>query len=472
MSIQTKKSDIIWNYIGTIVSMASGFILLPLLMRFLSGDELGLWYVYLAVANLAMMFEFGFTPTFSRNIVYVISGARRLTATGRDPYSFKKGIDWHLLNIIIRTSKLIYAAVSLLAMILLSTIGSAYISYITRNISGGSHWVSWVLFCISIVLNLYFLYSLTILRGYGDVAGENQAKTISKSGQIIISGILLFCGFGLLGASIGYLVNSLLLRGYCLIRMRRHRNIEIGRRSNKTPVSFNEIRSVVLTISHLTWRDGIVQFAIYISTQATSIICSLFLSLEQTGNYSVLLQLANAATNFAAAYPRSFFPAIQSSFAENNIEEEKNIISKGFVAYWFLYFLGVLGICIVILPLLPIIKPGTHADYSLFLVISLYMALLVQHSTSCQNILCMNEIPYMRAYIFAAVFGCFLVVFFCSVLNIGAWGIILAQFISQVIYNNWKWPSYLAGKLGSSYFSLVSKGLLIWLFFLKSHLSK
>lgn len=42
MAFRTKRSDVIWNYVGTVVSMASGFVLLPLLMRFLSGDELGL----------------------------------------------------------------------------------------------------------------------------------------------------------------------------------------------------------------------------------------------------------------------------------------------------------------------------------------------------------------------------------------------------------------------------------------------
>ena len=29
--IKTRKADVIWNYIGTIVSMTSGFILLPMM---------------------------------------------------------------------------------------------------------------------------------------------------------------------------------------------------------------------------------------------------------------------------------------------------------------------------------------------------------------------------------------------------------------------------------------------------------
>lgn len=108
-SINTRKSDIVWNYIGTIVSMASGFVLLPLLMHFLSSSELGLWYVYVALSNFAMLFEFGFNPTFARNIVYVISGAQHLSIEGCDIKSVQEGIDWHLLNTVIKASKVIYA---------------------------------------------------------------------------------------------------------------------------------------------------------------------------------------------------------------------------------------------------------------------------------------------------------------------------------------------------------------------------
>ena len=63
--IKATKADVIWGYCGTILSMASGFILLPMLLFFLSGEELGLWYVFVAISNLTLLFEFGFNPAFS-----------------------------------------------------------------------------------------------------------------------------------------------------------------------------------------------------------------------------------------------------------------------------------------------------------------------------------------------------------------------------------------------------------------------
>lgn len=463
MAIKTRLADIIWNYVGTIVSMASGFILLPLLMRFLSDAELGLWYVYIAIANLAMLFEFGFNPTFARNIVYVVSGARRLSASGFDHESVKEGIDWHLLNVVIRASKLIYACIAGVVLILLASFGTIYVQYITRDLDTKEFWASWILFCISIVLNLYFLYSITVLRGYGDIEGENKAKTFAKIIQLLVSAILLCTGFGLLGASIGYFANSILIRFLAIIRMRKHIEIENGRKQDSTQITTAEIRGVIGTIGHLAWRDGVVRLAIYASTQATSIMSGLYLGLAETGTYSVLLQLINAAYNFASAYPSSFFPSIQASQAEGNMNKQRKLISTGITAYWGLFLLGDIGICLVILPLLPFLKPGTVVDYPLFLALSFYLSLLGQHSLFCNYIISMNEIPYLLGYIVAAVLGVLFVGIFCGLLGWGSWGIVLGQALSQLLYNNWKWPLYLCNKIGIGYSTLWKEGIGIWL---------
>ena len=461
-TIKTSRSDVIWSYVGTIVSMGSGFVLLPLLMYFLSDDELGLWYVYVAVANLALLFEFGFNPTFARNIVYVVSGARRLTRNGCDKDSIQEGIDWHLLNVVIRASKLVYAAIAIVVLIALAVFGSMYVGYITRGLSGVGHWIAWGVFCLSIFLNLYYLSFITVLRGYGDVAGENRSKTFAKLSQLVVSGVLLLMGFGLIGASIGYLANGLLMRVFASIRLRSHKVIAQGRASDERAVSLGEVRNVLSTIIHIAWRDGLVQIACYISTQAMSIISSLTLGLAATGTYSVLLQLATAVYHFAAAYPKSFFPAFQARYTENDVMGQRKIASTGVVAYWGLVVFGTAGVALVILPLLPYVKPGVVIDVPLFIFMCLYLGLWQQHSIFCNYIIGMNEIPYMRGYIVAAVLGVTLAFVFAGVLGWGAWGIVAGQAVSQLVFNNWMWPMYLAKKLGTTYRTLMADGFRSW----------
>lgn len=462
MRIATTHSDVIWNYVGTIVSMASGFVLLPLLMHFLNDEELGLWYVYVAVSNLATLFEFGFNPTFARNIVYVVSGARRLSVKGVDPSSVREGVDWHLLNVIVRASKLVYAGIAVIAIMLLATGGSIYIAYVTDGMDPSVVWPSWMLFLGSVFLSLYFLYSITILRGYGDIAGENQAKTVSRVCQIVVSGIFLTIGWGLVGATIGYLLNALLMRLVAVVKIRGHKDIEAGRKSDGQKVTGAEVMDAFGTVVHVAWRDGVVQLCNYASSQAMSIMASLYLGLAQTGTYSVLLQLATAIYNFASAYPKSFYPAFQSSSVSDDRECQRRIASSSVVAYWGLFAIGTAGVCIVIMPLLPLFKPSVVLDYPLFLGMCAYLGLWNQHGIFCNYIVSMNEIPYMQGFLIASLLGMTLTRVLAGQLGWGAWGIVLGQALSQAVYNNWRWPCYLCPRIGTTYMSLLHQGGTYW----------
>ncbi len=451
-----------WSYIGTIVSMSSGFVLLPILLRFLTGDELGLWYVLTALANLAMLFEFGFNPTFARNIVYIMGGAQRLTKEGVDEGKSGADVNWHLLNVVIRASKMIYAGIAAIALVLLATVGTIYIAHITERMDDRVVWLSWAVFVVAIFLNIYFLWTATVLRGYGDVAGQNKATTVAKIAQLTVSAVLLLAGAGLLGAAIGYLVNSLGMRLVAMLMLRKHRVIESERKQDSGPVRFDEVKETLSTVAHIAWRDGVVQIALYCSTQAMSILSSLFLGLSETGTYSLLLQLGNAICSFASTYPRSFYPAMQFAFAEGDARQQRHYAASGVFAYWALLLLGVVGCCVVVLPLLPLFRPGIAIDYLLFTGLCGYLCLLQQHSIFCNYIINMNEVPYMRGYLVAAVVGASLVWLLCGVLQMGAWGIVLGQALSQIVYNNWKWPKYLCEKIGTTYPGLIQEGWSIW----------
>lgn len=458
-SVRTTKNDVVWNYIGTLVSMTSGLLLLPLLVHYLTGEELGLWYVYTAIANLAVLFEFGFDPTFARNIVYVISGAQSLDGDKVAEDVSRRSIDWHLLNTVISVSKGVYALIAMVVLVLLVTVGTAYIHVVAAKILDAGIMASWAIFCIAVFLNIYFLWSLTVLRGYGDIAGENKARTIGKMLQIIVSVVLLCKGFGLLGASLGYLMNSVAIRVSAVVGLRMHRDINEGRKRDRVRSSLEEKMEVLRSVGGIAWRDGVVSFSNYASTQAISVISSLFFGLTAAGLYSIALQFATAIVNLASAYPKAFFPAMQSAFAKHDNEAQINLVSSGIVVYWLLFIVGVFGVCVIVAPLLPFLKPGTTMDLPLFILLCIYIALWNQHGLFCNYIVSRNELPYMPGYLFAAVLGVVLSCVLCGVLHFGPYGIVLGQAVSQLLYNNWKWPMYLCEKLNTSYSAIIKRGV-------------
>ena len=62
MGIKITKQDIMWNYAGSIFNIGMGIFVLPFVLKMLTTDELGVWYVFGSIAALITLLDFGFSP--------------------------------------------------------------------------------------------------------------------------------------------------------------------------------------------------------------------------------------------------------------------------------------------------------------------------------------------------------------------------------------------------------------------------
>ena len=460
-SIKVSKRDVVWNYIGTIASMASNFALLPLLLIFLSSEQIGLWYVFVAISGFAQLLEFGFTSTLARNILYCLSGAKKLTKQGCDYGSVSGEVDWHLMRSVLITSKTIYAVLGFIALFAAAIFGSIYISSVTNGFAISGSFPAWIVFVISIFTNLYFLYCLTFLRGVGDVAGENRAKTIARLGQLLITAVLLVLGLNLIAAAIGFLAYSTLLRFIAIYEFNRHEDIKRGIAADRGKVDRSEMFGVLKTVSFVAWRDGVVSLAWYGATQATSLLCSAFLGLEQTATYSVMLQFATAIHNVSSAYMRSCFPMFQSAYVRGDKSVQRDVVERGISCYVTMFFCATVVVTIC-LPVLTLFKKDFLCDPLLFIGIATYYFLLNQHSLFCNIIVSMNQIPYFKAYLISTIAGICVSCVLCGVFHWQAWGLVIGQAVPQLLYNNWHWPKYVLDCVGVGYISAIKNGIYWW----------
>lgn len=468
MRVKASKRDVLWNYIGTIVSMTSGFILIPLLLMYLSEEEIGLWYVFVAISNFTVLFEFGFNPTFARNIVYCVSGASGTAREGRPELSQEGSVDVNLLLRLMRSCKIVYAVISLATILLLLFAGTSYIGYVAAALPGESYWPAWTVIVISVFINLYFLYLQTFLRGFGDIEGENKARVFSRVSQLVISGVLLALGWGLISASIGLLANGVVLRVYASIRLKRNHLAQQARSSGQG-VSCSEVMETVGSVWHIAWRDGIVQLSGFASGQAMSIVCSLFIGLAETGIYSLSAQFAGAVTSFASAFIKSYYPAFQSAYVRCDTDEMCSIMNRGIAVYYIVSMIGTVGVALFVLPLAPLIKPGYVVDLPFFLFITLYNFLSSQYGIFCNLIVSTNRIPYVWGYLVSGAASIALSCSFGAAGIAGMWGITASQIIVQCAYNVWKWPRFVTRELGTTLPRSVIEGLRYWVSLARRH---
>mgnify|MGYP007083836275 FL=1 len=149
MRIRTDKKTHIWSLTGQVVSVASGLLLMPLMMVFVPEDYLGLWYVYAAIGAIVTLFDNTFAPALARNIAYVWTGARHLQKKDVaeedceeiDPVLFKK---------VLRTCRLIYLVISGASLVIMLGGFTWHVLSVSATLDSAVVIVSWTIYCAAV----------------------------------------------------------------------------------------------------------------------------------------------------------------------------------------------------------------------------------------------------------------------------------------------------------------------------------
>lgn len=438
MEVKISNKDYIWSYAGVILSLVSNLIITPFAMYFLDSDYFGLWGVFQSLAGITTLFDFGFSTTFARNINYCWNGASELLKSGA-VYSESKQANFYLMKKTMNACRVVFLILSVSAFFLLSTIGSFYIKYISSDISGYMPIISWMLYAIAIFLNLYFGYYGSFLRGVGAISDVNKATVISRITQIFVTIVLMMCGFGILGTSVGYLIYGTLYRKIAKYKFFNYQRIGSGLKSIKEKIPSAEIKDMFFVVWHNAWREGMVSLSNYLSNQACTIIVSLYMPLSQTGAYSLAVQIGTAISQVSATMYTANQPVLQSAYIINDKQKTRRTMSLIVVSYCTLNLIGLVLAVTLGLPLLRIIKPETVVSADIMIGIGIYQFLLKFRNCYTSYFSCTNRIPYVKAFFASALICVGLALLNMAKLNLGVWGLIIAQLISQCIFNVWYW---------------------------------
>ena len=457
MKIDLTKRDVIWSYIGTILSMGANLLMLPVIIFYLDADMLGLWYVFVSIGAIAALFDFGFAVTFARNITYCWSGADKLQKVDVS-YAENNEPDYLLMKKVLRACKVVYLRLSASALFLLLTAGLAYIIYVSRHIDGFEHLIAWVIFAIAVFLNLYYGYYASFLRGVGAVGEANKNTVIARATQILLTVILLMLGLGIIGVCAAYLAYGTLFRVLGKWKFYRYQHIGESLGEVNQIISKSDVQPLVGIVWHNAWRDGVISLSNYLSNQATVIICSLYLSLAETGVYSIGVQIAMAIAAISGTFYMASQPQLQSAYINSDKEKVRTTMSVIVVTLVYLFLTCTIGVLLVCIPVLRWIKPEAIVPVPVLLGLCGYHFILKYRDCFTSYFSCTNRILYMKSFILSSIFCIVLSVLFTGYLQMGVWGLIIAQMISQLVYNVWHWPMLSMREMGLALTDIIRIG--------------
>lgn len=457
MQIKTTNRDLLWNYGGLAFRMAGQFLLLPLVLKLLDEQLVGLWYVFVSVNSLISTFQSGFAPSFARNVAYCWSGARSFEKDGKSD-DIGAEVDFSVLNTLIFACKQVYSTLAWIAFAFMATIGSFYVVSVSHGLPYVDYLPAWLIYSSAVFLNLFLAYYESLLRGVGDFVGINKATIYSNLIQLLATAILLLFGFGLVSCSIGFLLQGVLFRLFC--RKHFYGDAIIGEGLGCLPrPDHSAVKAVRKAISTNAYRDSFVSLANYLSTTANTLLCASFVGLAESSSFSISMQLLNACSNISSVALTTNQPVLQSAYANGDIDLEKKVTSQVLGSFLIMYGIGFLGISTIVMPLITLIRDGYSPDTVVLMLLGIYMFLFRQQSICAALIANTNRIPYMWPFAISSILGIALSVILLLISNGSILGLIAGQFIVQLVYNVWKWPHAAASRLGASYSTLLLDGL-------------
>jgi O-antigen/teichoic acid export membrane protein len=446
--MQIGRKDLFWNYTATSMRILSGIIVLPVSLRMLSSEEMGIWSIFLSLITITSLLDFGFSNSFSRNVSYIYSGVKELKTKGYAAAEAAE-VDYGLLKSLLSAMKRYYAIVALVFLLLFIAGGTFYMSSILENYSGNNQtiWISWFIFGVTLAYELYTYYYNSILTGRGLIKKNMQIIVFSQSIRIIVTLVFLFFGFGIISLVLGLLISDVINR-ILAYKVFYDKETKQNLATSVASSSLNTIKTLLPN----SLKIGTILLSMFLRSKAIVLIAPFFLSLSVIAEYGISTMFINLISSLGSAWFQTFYPKLSQYSVHEKQNDRKRIYIKG-TTILLLTFI-ILGALLILLGnhILVFIHSKTLMLSGWYLFLMLLFAFLEQNQTmSLQFFIAKNEVIFFKANIFTGIAAIILLILMLNYTSWGVLSLILCTGLAMSVFLNWKLPYMVAKELQLSF---------------------
>lgn len=426
------QSAVAWSFLHTFLRVGASVFVLPLLLRKLPPDHLGLWYVFGTLGALAMLLDLGFEATVSRMTAYVWAGAPRLTAFGLEETTSTPGEPNRPLFVeLFATLRAYYRALGFAVFVVLTIAGSAWVWMKTAGFeNAGSLRGAWLVYATGICLNFVSGRWPALLTGIGALRISQQVAIVALSVYYLVAVAGLLGGLGIWAMVIAMLILGLLARGLA----RRAFLHAAALPGGVPPPRFH--REIFATIWPNAWRTGLVALGSFLIVQANTLICSAFLGLTTTASYGISFQLVLTLAGLSAVWVQVKVPRINQLRVHGATGEITRLFASRMRLAVVSFALGALAIFYGAPVVLGLLGSKTNLLPSGPLALLLAIQFLeMHHSQYAHLVLSENRNPFLKPAILSGTAVVVLSLWLTP--RFGVWGLLLSAGVVQAAFNNW-----------------------------------
>ena len=437
--MQIGRKDVVWNYAATFLKIASSALLLPFILRMMPSEMIGIWSVFMMITAFSGLLDFGFNPSFIRNVTYVFSGVSTLKVKGFESASKEnQTIDYGLLKGVITAMRWFYLRMAIILFFLLATLGTYYIYSLLQNYKGEHKevYIAWALLCIINTYNLFTLYYDSLLQGKGLIKRSKQIVIVGQTVYLVIATILIMAGYGIVAIVSAQASSVIIIRWlsyhYFFTREIKQRLYNVIPRPQK---------EILKAIYPNALKIGLTSLGGFMVTRSAIVIGSLYLPLEEIASYGITMQLIAVIAGLAGIYTSTYQPKIAQLRVVQDNSAIKDIYLKGQGILLLTFLIGGAGLLFIASWALDFI--GSQTQLMPFKLSFLALILIFEEtnlSIAGSILVTKNEVPFFKAALLSGFFIIIGLFVAFKYLKLGFIAMILVPLIVDFSYQAWKWP--------------------------------
>lgn len=435
---RARHSAMFVGLISTGLRMGANLLLLPVVLNQLSTPEFALWVVFVSLAALGNLADFGFGQVVARIYSYLWAGADDFESQGLKPITGAKEPNIPRLHEFNHAVGKLYLRISLIAAALLLLIGPWFVAPSRSEFSSAlALWGLWAGYIFAIVYSLCTSYWLVACQGINRVR-ETQTIHLYASFAFMGSAIaLLFLKFGLFA-----MVIATFLRAFITHQMSKSAYYKAAPMT--VPSQNLQPRAPAEMLKRLwpnAWKFGLISLAVYLVHNGTVLISRKLLSDEETASFGLTAQVANVLVNLAALWLVVKWPQITILRAQGDLREMSTLFARRLTLVSISYIALATLLVLFGNHALSILK-GNEIHFIPTPILILYLAYIGQQTFMSQFVTLTyteNVVPYYLISIFT---GLGLVALSIPLtMKYGLWGLVAAPLLASLPATAW-YPIY------------------------------
>jgi len=442
-----------WSWLFNILRLASGIIILPLVLQKLSKADLGMYYIFLSQAAIVPLVDFGFGPTVGRFVSYAMGGAQSIKAQGVPEPSGSSEPNYPLLWQLLLTTRRLYAYLSVLLLGILLTYGTYLVELtVTQTSSPTVTRIAWGITMVSAAFDVYANCWGTYLRGMNEVLASARIGVQGMLLRLVVSVAMLLGGAGLMALPLGTLCGSFLQRALSRRLCLQH----LGPHGASIKA---DTRAMLKILWPNSWRVGVQFLSGYLTVNANTTICAVYFGLEGNAPYGLSVQVLGIIAGMASVWTATKWPLIGQLRARQDLATLRRVFWPRVWLQNLSYLAAVAGLLLLGPFLLEHFGGGKELLPLSWLALLVLNGLFeVQFNIWGTLITMENRVPYLWPTVATNVLSLALSLTLVQFTNLGLGALVLGPLLSGCLFNYWFWPPYAARRIGTRLLKFMLHG--------------